>query len=76
MTIAQDEKRRRRREWLTRGAAAVALAAVLCGLAAPDVLAAPPGAPGSPVSVTPLHEDTPQAVRALCAQAVESLAIR
>ncbi|MGW6977854.1 alpha/beta hydrolase family protein [Streptomyces sp. NPDC054932] len=61
MTITQHSKQQRRRQWLRRGAAAVALAAVLGGIAAPAALAAPAAgagasaaARGSLVSVVPL----------------------
>ncbi|MFJ3518671.1 alpha/beta hydrolase family protein [Streptomyces sp. NPDC090131] len=64
MTITQQHSKQRhqRREWLRRGAAAVALAAVLGGIAAPTALAEPASgaaasataARGTLVSVTPL----------------------
>ncbi|WP_404957959.1 alpha/beta hydrolase family protein [Streptomyces sp. 147326] len=49
MTITQSSKQR---QWLRRGAAAVALAAVLGAVAAPAALAAPASAGGAPASAT------------------------
>uniref|UniRef100_A0AAU2JTE6 Alpha/beta hydrolase n=1 Tax=Streptomyces sp. NBC_00049 TaxID=2903617 RepID=A0AAU2JTE6_9ACTN len=51
MTFTQNSKQRRR-QWLRRGSAAVALAAVLGGIAAPAALAAPTTAPTSATAAT------------------------
>ncbi|GGS19094.1 hypothetical protein Snoj_73980 [Streptomyces nojiriensis] len=85
MTITQHSKQQRR-QWLRRGAAAVALAAVLGGIAAPAALAAPAAraaasdasaARGALVSVVPLDTlDRDQVVAELGTLGIDPATVR
>ncbi|WP_327383975.1 alpha/beta hydrolase family protein [Streptomyces sp. NBC_01207] len=86
MTITQHSKQHRR-QWLRRGAAAVALAAVLGGIAAPAALAAPAAraaasaapaaARGDLVSVVPLDTlDRDQVVAELAVLGIDPATVR